>query len=444
MPARYAFWKTPEGKPYKRLDDKYAPTSILKHLANNSTVEGSGNLQWPFDLSFVDNSAVLQSSILIQDNEKRTLNNFDTTSIVKKALHTIVREKGGQCEISATEFIGKANDIAAEFFRNPPQDFSIVTSISLGRVPSEPIRSLDGEVNWLENRTSFSVPNAVKNLSANAPIKFGQHIETTNYKWISIKTAGRSVADAIERATVSINFLRGVWTLLSGETRPIIPFGSPVQDSPGVIALGPLFTIHGTDGALASEYYWYDSHYQKDQQLYSPSSWETLETNRKWVFEKIQNHPCHADLVELIGRYAIAHDYLDHDVAFLQMWALIEKISDTIGAQYDTTIKRIAWPYFEDRKIQEEILFHLRGKRNQFVHSSKMESKPNDHPFFLIRPYVNAHLLSLLRNDFNVNSLAEYAGVLSLPTSLDALTRKSELINEASNFLIELQNDVKE
>ncbi|KKK96548.1 hypothetical protein LCGC14_2661680, partial [marine sediment metagenome] len=135
------------------------------------------------------------------------------------------------------------------------------------------------------------------------------------------------------------------------------------------------------------------------------------------------------ELQELLVRFANAMSQTDPNTTFLQLWCILERITDTIGGRYDETIKRVLWLYV-DRPDMKERLEHLRFRRNQYVHAAKSDSTM-EQTVYSAKSFVEDHLLRLIRNDFGVASLNEYGKFLSLPTNVETLKKRREHLDRA-------------
>ena len=137
------------------------------------------------------------------------------------------------------------------------------------------------------------------------------------------------------------------------------------------------------------------------------------------------------DIEQLLIRYATALSHTNPNTSFLHLWSILERITDTVGAKYDETIERVVWPYIDvDRKLAKEYLGHLRFRRNQYVHSA-IQNDEMDQTLYLAKTFVENHLLRLVRNDFNVESLEEYGKFLSLPTNVVTLRKRQRHLSKA-------------
>lgn len=136
---------------------------------------------------------------------------------------------------------------------------------------------------------------------------------------------------------------------------------------------------------------------------------------------------------DLIIRYARALDHLNLDVTLLQMWGLLEKMTNTVGEKYDTTIKRTIW-MSKEKDVDSQLLDALRTQRNQYVHAG-MSGQYRDQVAYLIKGFVDEHLLRLLYNTFDVESLEDYATYLDLPSNLEHLRKKQLQLARAIRML---------
>jgi hypothetical protein len=144
---------------------------------------------------------------------------------------------------------------------------------------------------------------------------------------------------------------------------------------------------------------------------------------------RISRLPYRTDFEDLAQRYVAALDQVEHDLAFLQMWAILEKITNTIGAKYDETIRRVTW-ILKNRGLGEAQLRCVRIQRNRYVHAAH-SSGQGDQAAYLIKSYLDPHLRNLLFNEYKVNSLPEYADVLSLPTDVVRLKKIRKWVSVA-------------
>jgi hypothetical protein len=243
--------------------------------------------------------------------------------------------------------------------------------------------------------------------------------------------------EAIERGLNALNLLRGLWSLIAGSPWTIQIGGLQRRKPIGVIHTGPVHTLHHPDGRLVNDaLYWYDPDYTEDLSLFQRvDQWPTIEKQRKWALRRMATFGYRQDLEDLLIRYAVALDQPNLSVAFLQMWSILEKITGTVGANYDETIRRTLWLYSdESRPIAKDMLETLRYRRNKYVHSGG-SGQQADQVVYMIKSFVGPHLRTLLGNWFKVCSLQDYGQFLSLPTDVATLRERRRKMGIALRVL---------
>lgn len=429
---RYVFWRKPNGQPARETDGKHAPHAILSHIGNASSVNQDGSIS--YGVSFFDGwETALTSAFVVLGPDKQELNNHDAQSIFRKGLISAIKKSGGKQPLKETELLVEADQYASAYFRNPKADYLMVSSLSIAALPFKSTRIGNHVVYPLASRKHFPVPSILSHYPS-----IDKHTQSTKYSFVKISTSGHSLHEAIDSATAALHLLRGLWTLFSTFRSWSIRFGGAPQAKPiGIVHTGPIHTLHHKTGALAGTepIFWYEPNYVEDCQLFNPEvqKWGIIDSNRRWALARIQASPFKIELERLIIRYAAALDQTDYDLAFLQLWGVLEKVTGTVGTNYEETITRAAWP-FDNRSLSKELLGCMRLRRNLYVHSS-IKREDSDQAIYLVKGFIDVHLLRLIRNSFNASSIDEYAQHLTLPTNLETLQRNKQLLNDIILFL---------
>lgn len=429
MSKRYVFWRTPEGKPYRGTDGKFAPREALAEFGRTARVN-QGQVSWTgFDVVRLDLAIKLSAAVISPSGE--ALGEIDAWSIVRPALTEAVKKKGGSHPLEAKEVAQIADRIAGEYFRKPEASYELVSSLSVQSLPFKRARVAGCTIRPLASRRDYAYPDHID--SRGGPV-IAKHIQSSRYQPVGVKTRGRSPCAAADRAFRALSLLRGLWSLHATYGSWSMGFGGPRRPPIGVIHTGPIHTLHHPDKALVGDYYWYERAASEDLKLFAPSKgWHKIERFRKWAINRIRILPFGKDIEALIIRYIIALDQSDHDVAFLQMWSILERLTNTVGANYDETVRRAVWP-FSDRDLAKNLLDCARLQRNLYVHAAKSAEEP-DQVSYLMKSFVDHHLINLIRNDFAVMSLEEYGQYLSLPTDVTTLARNRKWATRAIRFL---------
>lgn len=357
----------------------------------------------------------LKMAITVTDGRDVEINPVDSWLIARDAMLAECHRVGGGNPLLPEPFIKKADELAEAYFKKPEDKFVLVASLSVNPFPAKSVLIGSCRLRPLSDRASYPLPASLKQLPAQSPLR--AHLDNTKYQWIAIHTLGRSVHDAVQRATASLDMLRALWTLLATYGRWSMTWSSGRPKPLAVVHGGPVFTLHRPDKTLADpDLYWRDEDPYADAALFVPAGgWRRLEQHRQRVVRRIRQLPYHVGLEELLQRYIAALDQSNPDIACLQMWTLLEKITDTVGARYDETIRRTTWA-FKERSLNADLLDCIRIQRNRFVHSAK-EAGQGDQSAYPIKSFLEPHLMALIGNWYRVTSLADYAEVLAMPVS---------------------------
>lgn len=98
-------------------------------------------------------------------------------------------------------------------------------------------------------------------------------------------------------------------------------------------------------------------------------------------------------------------------------------------------MRRAIWPLPKDTRLcAKDILQLLRCRRNQYVHSGK--SMDAGEPIaYLMKSFIDHHLLILISNTLGVRTLEEYGKFLSLPPDTGALLEEKRKLAKAIRIL---------
>ena len=332
-----------------------------------------------------------------------------------------------------------ADESAAMFFRKLPAKYVLISSLSINSLPSKRIRVQDCTISSLKRRgTKFALPKFVSWRFDTEESAFSKHIKHSKYQIVKVSTEGRSIYDATERALNALNLLRGLWSLIATYGSWTISGGIVSRKPLGIIHTGPIHTLHFPNGAsVDNNLMWYDPDFTEDQPIYQPAKgwWKDIEKKRRLAMRRLAALEYKNDLITMLIRYINALDQPNTDIAFLQMWSILEKITDTIGGKYAETIEKTLWPFQgQDRLVTKNILESLRYRRNQYVHSGKGDQNC-DQITYIIKSFVDTHLFMLFSNHLNVHSLEEYGNFLALPSSITTLKERRQILTQALRVL---------
>jgi hypothetical protein len=401
---------------------------LLSEIGRSASVTRDGGTGWK-DFSFLRYQSPLRSAFVVIDGNDNELNGTDSWKICNSAIDLTIKQTGGGKPIDPSKVISEADKLAADHFRKRVADYVLVSSLSVERFPVARIRLHGCSISPLKTRgVRFPIPAVLQQPLCDDV--FDRHLKATKYQLVKVNTAGRTIHEAADKALEALNLLRGLWTLFATYKAWSMNLGGTMRGPIGVIHTGPIHTLHHPDGSVVEDIYWYDSNYVEDQKLFTPKNgWKQIEKNRRWTTSHVRQLTYWEDLAMLVVRYAAALDHDDLDVAFLQMWSVLEKITNTVGGRYDDTIRR-ATRIFSDRNVARETLGALRLRRNQYVHAAR-SGGDSDQIVYGVKHFVDPHLLILVRNDYGVQSLEEYGDCLDLTEDVEMLERQRRHLNRA-------------
>jgi hypothetical protein len=423
-------------------DVKGAPTHILREIGETAKVNDQGHIYWQTGFLYPRLELALQSAFAVLDPCGKELNEHDAWGIVERhGILPIIKESPGK-PVAVEEVLKRANEGAAEFFRRPRESYRLVTSLSIANFPGPEIICRGARIAPLASREpQYPLPRVLNSRQHGSV--FAKHLRETKYQHVEVGVEAITMHQAVDEALNALSLLRGYWSLFATFGKLSWHFGRPEKRSLGVIHTGPVHTLHLAEGKAANEdIYWYDPDYIEDRPLFKGGDeWESVERDRVLAMEKVASLKYGPELEALLIRYAAALDHLTPSIAFLQMWGILEKLTDTVGAKYEETISRTIWVYSEeDRPLVKNMLESLRLRRNQYVHSGET-GREADQVSQTMKDFVDRHLIRLIRNDFKVESLNEYAEFLSLSTNVEHLKKKQDKLTRAIQFLTQEESD---
>jgi len=425
---RYVFWRMPNGKPHREQNDKYAPCKVLDAIGTPANTSGGG-IQWP-GFATQRFQVVLRSAVIVLDPDGDEINETDAWTIVWSAVTALLKKEGGGKPIQASKLLQEADRKAAEFFRKPENVYVMVTTLSVKDLPALRVDVRGSIISGLRSRGKrYPYPEVV----SNAYPRIAEKAAKYKGKCVKITTKGRTMFEAANNSMANLGLLRGLWTLFIQYGAWSLSFGGAREKRLGVIHAGPIHTLHNPDGSLVADLFWYEASFESPFDLYVPSDgWAKIEKHRRWAMRRLKSLPYRRDLEDLLVRYAAALDQADLDLAFIKLWSILEKLTDTVGANYEETVRRAVWVY-DEPQLAAEMLGAMRTHRNRLVHSSQSADQ-RDQVAYMVKSFVEPHLLRLLRNDFQVSSLEEYGRLLALPSNLTELKKQQQRLGRAVRF----------
>jgi hypothetical protein len=371
MTKQYVFWRNSKGKPCtnEHENEKHAPKQLLKQYGEECSRGENGGLSWQqFPNKQLD--VAIASTLIVLKPDGRELNEDDAREIAIHGGMESLRNRPSVTAVAPKDFLRYCNEEAAKRFRSESKPYIMLASLSIRDFPASVIRVGEHDISPVTNASAmFPQPGCIP--ANSVYVRMRDDCERAGYERLQVTTSGISRNDAVAKATDAINLTRALWTLYATAGRWTIRFGVGAQHPIGEIRLGPIQTLHHPDGNVVDDCFWGDHDPAPIGSLFTPGDkWSKLEKTRLEAMEYISQTPYRQELESLLCRYAVALNHSHLDVAALHLWSLLERITNTVGAHYDTTIKRATWIY-ENQRYGEEFLEAVRCRRNQFVHAAK-------------------------------------------------------------------------
>ena len=212
------------------------------------------------------------------------------------------------------------------------------------------------------------IPAAFREARASSSLRIPEgDRQHDGYSWFLARYRGRSTREAYEVTLHHIDLARAFWNYqLNRSTlmRSFIGSQQPIND----IRLGRAHTLHAPGGKSLIAGYWDEpSFVQRRNTNISAADWHSIDVAARRLGSRLLHHPYRHALQRAFVRYVRALDTIDFEAGFIKLWAVLEMLTATSNAQYDTTVKRALF-LFEERELMRHVLQHLRDQRNMSVH----------------------------------------------------------------------------
>lgn len=414
---QHVHWRGADGKPQR--GQPRPPTSLLNDWAQSKHRDKQDGLGWLYRISKLE--AAMRPLFLITGPDGQEMNERTSWRLMKTAIDRVTTKLKVGKSVNPSDLLGLVEAEAADYFAQPLAAYELVTSLAVKGFPPDRV-SVNGCVieSLVERGVAYSCPESIRAMPAHA-----KHVASSEYRLVRVQTRGRCPDEAVDRALDAINLLRGIWTLVDTYTGWTRRFGSERFGPVGVVHIGPVHTLHPC--ASEGSEYWFEHSYRGDRPLFEPKrGWDKIEEQRTETQRLLESHPFREDVERLIIRYVSALDQPELSVALLQLWALLEKMTGTIGEKYDETINRATWHYADvDRESARAMLNAIRIRRNMYVHAARTGEEV-DQSVYLMKCFVDPHLKNLIVNSPGLRTLDEYGEFLSLPTQTGKLVDDCE------------------
>ncbi len=405
-------------------DKDYNPSQVIKKLEDSKKVK-DGKVEfegWGFK-----EAEILVYSML---NFPPHIPEVDARGIVSRAIFAA----GAKGPITPRSVLREVNRLEREYQNLPIRRFILTTSISVDVFSKLPRIRLGSNLIIFEEALKERFRGSRQDLLHRyKDVLFAE--PPTNYMTVRVHVSAKTVHDAANKALESVDFVRGIWNWSENRRYRMRMTWGGKQKPVNQIILGPLHTLHKPNGTPACDIVWYELSYLG---AISPLRVDggRRELFYKWLAffrRKLKNHKYPEVIKESIIRYARALDERIFTTAFIKLWGVLELLTDTVGASYQTTVKRTSF-IFEERDYHLQVLQHLRKYRNSSVHMDSGSSEIETY-LYQIKNYVEALIEFHIGNKYGFSSIQDAASFLSLPHDDNALAERIKKLQFARKFL---------
>jgi hypothetical protein len=317
-----------------------------------------------------------------------------------------------------------------EYLRERPKAFVVATSVSIAHFSALRRVNMDGGMLIFSRR----LPRNFERTTINDRIAELTNIDTAGrFTAVRIPVLARTSAGAFEAALNRLDLWRSLWNLsLNRET--LLRRSSGARQPVNQVRLGPVHTVHASNGALATERFWYELPHQQSPAVASlENKYASLKNAERRYRRKLKGSGYRPTLESLLIRYVRALDIPDFDVAFNKLWSVFEALGGSIG-DYRRLIDRAIFVYASNHhEFTRQVFEHLRDVRNGIVHEDRGSDEMETYLYQLKRVVEDLFRYHLGRG-LEFSSIAAATEFLDLPVELSTLRAQIKLRQRALQF----------
>jgi hypothetical protein len=411
-----------EGRMTVKWNNEYNPNELAKKINAIKITDKNGNTSF-HAFPYTEYLAVLESMLTFESDVPES----DRSKIIRDAVSTTARNG----ILSSKNLLIEIDKATRRFLSLPINKYVFISSLSINQTGSLlPRQRINGNLITPQPSLNKKYLAGIKHLQELT--KFNIDIKPPiNYMPIKISVYGRTFYEAFDIGINTLDLLRGIWNLgfnRSQRTRISFGTGEPVNK----IRTGPVHSLHLTNGELATDTGWFDPDFRLAKPLDITPHTTPLNRSVANTILKLKKSQYRNELEDAIILYTRALDLQDWNSAFLKLWSLLEKLTDTEGS-YSTTIRRASF-VFQDKEYYQQVLKHLKNYRNKFVHDA-FSSHGIETYMYQLKECTEALLGFHIGNSFGFRSIKEAAEFLDLPTDKKILNKQIAIREHARKYL---------
>jgi hypothetical protein len=401
------------------------PEYILNQLEVTKKLTEDGRVSFE---SFTSSECkvALQSMIQFGENVSMTTRSL----ALNKALFEAAKTK-----LDKNNLMLKINEEIKKKFATREENYYLLTSISY--VP--PFLLTKVKIGSCE----------IKFLKKDYPKKFIVHrknlinsiardkVTSKPYCKVIVKTKNNGTHEAAEACLNALNLLRGFLCL---QINPplAITLGSSTLKPINRVILGPAHTLHLESGKIATESFWYEPNFVNiDPCKLNLKDVPIIKANFDWIFkklDKIDSKGFKKEICNAVIRFVSAFDHTDYQSSVIMGWGSLESLASNEKDANNDIIPRRCSFLFPDSQYHKQIIEHIREYRNNNVHYGEVADE-TDLICYQLQRYFKRLVFFYIGNANNYANKEEANSFLDLPSTIDALKKKSTLIKRAIKYV---------
>jgi hypothetical protein len=384
------------------------------------------------DGMFDDALTVLESSVEFDEAIPKSM----YRGLVFRSLVAVAKSN----TITAKSFMDELGRQEQAYKKTSPQRYVLTTSLSARDLsPFLPRTGISGARITFGERLPKPFREEHERMRQHGRLTlFGELPRNTSimrrYTYARVSVWAKADIEAVESALDGLDLLRGIWNFYlnypqfwrrsSGQRKPV-----------NKIVLGPIHSLHEPDGRLAVESNWFEPDYVGPLESVRLGQYLAgMRAFERSVRRYLARSRYRTDLEDSIRRYSRILDSRDWNNAFVQLWGLLEHLTDTTRTDNKATCKRAKFLYpREYRSMYGEVLTHLAHQRNRAVHAGHVSDDAETLLYQLKRNVENVLRFHLFAGA-EFASRTEAAGFLNLPPDLNELQKGMRLTRRAMKF----------
>lgn len=362
----------------------------------------------PFDEYFL----IILSSISFNPQ----ISDSKQSSLLREAIFKISQEK----KVTKRNLIQSLTELENDFLSKPISKFKFITGISLEYIEEITRRKINDVTFTFSGKTDEILSTEI---GTNIDFYIDQEYPE-DYTTVNLFVKAKSIYEAHEKASYSLNILRGIWNFMVNRTKwPLLP---ETKNKPINSFKKAPITVGKELNNDSYDHWWYEESY--------PGNFKPAKINKsiskfidveRDIRDKINKSNFHDDLQNFFVRYATSLDEKVPKKSLIKLWSLLEALTHTTQNSYSNTIRRAAF-VFENYKYHELILDQLRLFRNGVVHED-INSEYAKYHVYQLKRHVEKLLLFLLNKGQEFQNMNEVAQFLNLPRNSKDLKHQIKL-----------------